>query len=84
MRDQTVNQPWLLKPTGDNGEFVLGLASASTVEEDGSRMMLKNAQTFQHTRFWMACLSIRRGTSSSRSHTGRSNMLLPWQTNSFE
>ena len=36
-------KPWLLKPTDDIGEFVLRLASASTSEENGSRMMQKNA-----------------------------------------
>ena len=41
--DQSVNQPWLLNPTDANGEFILGLASESAVEEDGSHMMLKNA-----------------------------------------
>ncbi|KAL9180859.1 hypothetical protein ACHAXT_011312 [Thalassiosira profunda] len=41
--DKTVNQPWLLNPTDDIGEFVLGLASESVMEEDGSHALLKNA-----------------------------------------
>ena len=39
--DQRVNQPWLLNPTDDIGEFILGLASESKVEEDGSDVLLK-------------------------------------------
>ena len=42
-QQQTLNQPWLLNPTDDIGEFVLGLASESAVEEDSSHLMLKNA-----------------------------------------
>lgn len=38
-----VNQPWLLNPVDDIGEFVLGLASESSVEEDGSHLKLKKA-----------------------------------------
>ena len=38
-----VNQPWLLNPIDDIGEFVLGLASESSEEEDGSHLKLKNA-----------------------------------------
>lgn len=41
--DDEVNQPWLLNPKDDIGEFILGLASESNIEEDGSHLNLKNA-----------------------------------------
>ena len=40
--DDEVNQPWLLNPKDDIGEFILGLASESNIEEDGSHLNLKN------------------------------------------
>ncbi len=41
--EMKVNQPWLLDPIDDVGEFVLGLASESSKEDDGSHLNLKNA-----------------------------------------
>ena len=41
--DKNISQPWLLNPTDDVTEFVLGLASESAAEGDRNHMMLKNA-----------------------------------------
>ncbi|KAL7531296.1 hypothetical protein ACHAXR_003963, partial [Thalassiosira sp. AJA248-18] len=40
--DHNVNQPWLLNPADDIGEFVLGVALESAVEENECHMVLKN------------------------------------------
>lgn len=42
-RDESVNQPWLLNPKGDIGQFILGLASDCNEEEDGSHLKLKES-----------------------------------------
>ena len=42
-RGESVNQPWLLNPKGDIGQFILGLASDCNEEEDGSHLKLKQS-----------------------------------------